>query len=293
MPKLTDDHWAVLVLPTALLAAVAMLAFAGNSLLCRMALKTASIDAASFTAVRLISGAVVLTLIVRLRSGVFSSSGDWPSAWALFCYAAAFSWAYRQLSTATGALLLFGSVQVTMVAFGLWSGERLKALQWVGLLSACVGLIEMLLPGLASPPLLAALLMVGAGVAWGAYSLRGRGRGDATAVTAGNFWRAAVLGLFLSGASLDQLHLETAGLAYAVASGAFASGMGYAIWYTALRGMTPSTAAAIQLTVPALAALGAVAFLGEPVTLRLFLTSLVILGGVALVIVGKQRAAAK
>jgi drug/metabolite transporter (DMT)-like permease len=280
------------LLPRVLLpATVAMLAFAGNSLLCRLALKSASIDAATFTALRLVSGAAVLALIVRWRSGAFSTCGDWPSALALFVYAAGFSAAYLQLSTATGALLLFGAVQVTMIAVGLWRGERLQALQWLGLAAACAGLVEMLLPGLASPPLLGSLLMLSAGVAWGVYSLRGRGRGDATAVTAGNFWRAALLALLLSLATLGSVHVESSGLIYAVASGAVASGLGYAIWYTALRSLSPTTAASIQLTVPAIASVGAVVFLGESVTPRLFVTSVVILGGVALVIWGKQRVA--
>ncbi len=272
-----------------LLAALAMLAFAGNSLLCRLALKSGSIDAASFTSVRLLSGAVVLALIVRVRSGAMSKSGDWPSALALFVYAAGFSAAYLQLSTASGALLLFGAVQLTMIAVGLWRGERLKALQWTGLAAAGVGLVEMLLPGLASPPLLGSLLMVSAGVAWGVYSLRGRGKGDATAVTAGNFWRASLLALLLSLVTLGTAHVQISGLFLAVASGAVASGLGYSIWYTALRGLSPATAASIQLTVPAIAAMGAVVFLGEPVTQRLLVTSLVILGGVALVIWGKVR----
>ena len=272
-----------------LLAALAMLAFAGNSLLCRLALKSGSIDAASFTSVRLLSGAVVLALIVRVRSGAMSKSGDWPSALALFVYAAGFSAAYLQLSTASGALLLFGAVQLTMIAVGLWRGERLKALQWTGLAAAGVGLVEMLLPGLASPPLLGSLLMVSAGVAWGVYSLRGRGKGDATAVTAGNFWRASLLALLLSLVTLGTAHVQISGLLLAVASGAVASGLGYSIWYTALRGLSPATAASIQLTVPAIAAMGAVVCLGEPVTQRLLVTSLVILGGVALVIWGKVR----
>jgi drug/metabolite transporter (DMT)-like permease len=279
-----SSRWTV-----ALLAGTAMLAFAGNSLLCRLALRGSSIDAASFTTLRLLSGALVLALIVRLRSGDTAPSGDWPSALALFVYAAGFSWAYLQLSTATGALLLFGAVQVTMIAFGLWRGERLKRLQWAGLLAACVGLVEMLLPGLAAPPLGASLLMVSAGVAWGAYSLRGRGRGDPTATTAGNFWRASLLAVALSLLVRESMHVDGNGALVALASGALASGLGYSIWYTALRSLSPSTAASIQLTVPALAALGAVLFLGESVTLRLFLTSLVILGGVALVIVGKPR----
>jgi drug/metabolite transporter (DMT)-like permease len=276
-----------------LLAALAMLAFAGNSLLCRLALRSASIDAASFTTVRLVSGALVLALIVRLRSGAFSRSGDWPSAVALFVYAAGFSFAYVQLRAATGALLLFGAVQLTMISYGLWRGERLLAPQWLGLAGAFGGLVALLLPGLAAPPLLASLLMVCAGVAWGAYSLFGRGRGDATAVTAGNFWRAALLALLLSGLTLGSAHAEPYGLVLAVASGALASGLGYSIWYTAVRNLSAATAASIQLTVPALAALGAVAFLGEALSPRLTLASLVILGGVALVIWAKPRSVAK
>jgi drug/metabolite transporter (DMT)-like permease len=269
-----------------------MLAFAGNSLLCRLALRSASIDAASFTSLRLLSGALVLAVVVRLRSGTFSQHGDWPSALALFVYAGAFSWAYLQLSAATGALLLFGAVQVSMVAFGLWQGERLRALQWLGLALACTGLVAMLLPGLAAPPLGASVLMLCAGLAWGVYSLRGRGRGDATAVTAGNFWRASLLasglGLALGLGARGSAHADASGVLLALASGALASGLGYSIWYAALRGLMPSSAAAIQLTVPALAAAGAVLFLGEPLTARLAWASLVILGGVALVIAGKR-----
>jgi drug/metabolite transporter (DMT)-like permease len=275
-----------------LLAALAMLAFAGNSLLCRLALRSASMDAASFTSVRLVSGALVLALIVRIRSGKCSRHGDWPSAWALFVYAAGFSYAYLQLSAATGALLLFGAVQLSMIAVGLWRGERLQALQWLGLAAACSGLVVMLLPGLAAPPLLGSLEMVCAGVAWGAYSLLGRGKGDAKAVTAGNFWRAALLALVLSGLTLASAHATPAGLGLAMASGAVASGLGYSIWYTALRSLSAATAASIQLTVPALAALGAVVLLGEALTVRVVLASLVILGGVALVIWAKARSAA-
>jgi drug/metabolite transporter (DMT)-like permease len=280
------------LLQTLPLACVAMLAFAANSLLCRLALKSASIDAASFTAVRLLSGAIVLALLVRLRTGAFSKSGDWLSALALFAYAAGFSWAYVQLTAATGALLLFGAVQVTMIGWGLSRGERLRAVQWTGLVAACAGLVAMLLPGLATPPLFGSVMMLCSGAAWGVYSLRGRGRGDATAVTAGNFWRAAVLALVLSSMTLiagGSTQVQSSGLLLAVGSGALASGLGYAIWYTALRGLSPASAASIQLTVPVLAAAGAVVFLGEPLTLRLAISSVVILGGVGLVIAGKKR----
>lgn len=277
----------------AVLAAVAMLAFAGNSLLCRLALKAGDMDAASFTGVRLLSGALVLALIVRMRAGTQAAAGqgDWASAAALFAYAAGFSWAYVQLTAATGALLLFGAVQLTMVAFGLWRGERLRSLQWLGFASACAGLLAMLWPGLAAPPLAASVSMLVAGGAWGAYSLRGRGRGDPTAVTAGNFWRAALLGLGWCVLAQDVAHTNSHGLWLALASGALASGMGYAIWYTAIRSLTPATAASVQLTVPVLAAFGAVLLLGEAITWRLGLASVVILGGVALVI--RFKAASK
>lgn len=274
-----------------LLAGLAMMAFAGNSLLCRLALKTGSMDAASFTSVRLVSGALVLALIVRWRSGAFSAVGDWASALALFVYAAGFSWAYVHLTTATGALLLFGAVQVTMIGFGLWRGERLVAWQWLGLTAACIGLLVMVMPGLESPSLSGSLLMVAAGVGWGVYSLRGRGKGDPTAVTAGNFWRAALLALVANGLALGLdaggAQVQASGLAYALASGALASGVGYSVWYTAIRGLTPATAASVQLTVPVLAAVAATVLLGEPLTWRLALTSFVILGGVALVIFAK------
>lgn len=267
-----------------MLTTLAMLAFAGNSLLCRLALKHTGIDASSFTIIRLISGALALWLLVRLRPGTADGRGSWASALALFVYAAGFSFAYVSLPAATGALLLFGAVQATMIGVGLWRGERLRGGQLIGLMLALAGLVGLLLPGLSAPPLLGALLMLGAGVAWGVYSLRGKGAGDPTRVTAGNFARtlplAAVLGLL----SLSHITLDVAGMAYAVASGALSSGMGYAIWYTALPGLKATQAATIQLSVPVLAATGGIVLLGEPLTLRLVLASLAILGGIALVI---------
>ena len=267
-----------------MLTTLAMLAFAGNSLLCRLALKHTGIDASSFTIIRLISGALALWLLVRLRPGTADGRGSWASALALFVYAAGFSFAYVSLPAATGALLLFGAVQATMIGVGLWRGERLRGGQLIGLMLALAGLVGLLLPGLSAPPLLGALLMLGAGVAWGVYSLRGKGAGDPTRVTAGNFARtlplAAVLGLL----SLSHITLDGAGMAYAVASGALSSGMGYAIWYTALPGLKATQAATIQLSVPVLAATGGIVLLGEPLTLRLVLASLAILGGIALVI---------
>lgn len=269
-----------------ILTALAMLAFAGNSLLCRVALRDTPIDAASFTAVRLLAGALTLWLVVRLKSGRQSGggAGNWLSALALFVYAAGFSFAYLSLTAATGALLLFGAVQATMIAYGLWTGERLQQLQIAGLLLALAGLTALLLPGLSAPPLIGSLLMIAAGVAWGIYSLRGKGAGDPTRVTAGNFLRTVPLVLCLGLIFWPQVNLDAAGLAYALASGALASGLGYVIWYTALPALKATHASTVQLSVPPLAAMGGVLLLGEPLTLRLVLASVAILGGIALVI---------
>jgi drug/metabolite transporter (DMT)-like permease len=273
---------------TALLTVLAMLAFAGNSLLCRVALKDTDIDPASFTTVRLASGALVLWLIVHWRGGRAPSGGSWPSAIALFIYAASFSYAYIGLTAATGALLLFGAVQVTMISYGLWTGERLTVRQTLGLLLALAGLVGLLLPGLSSPPLHLSLLMLLAGAAWGVYSLRGAGAGEPTAVTGGNFVRATALALGLSVATLSWMRVDPEGFWYAAASGALASGLGYAIWYTALRGLRATTAATVQLSVPVIAAAGGILFLGEPVAARLLVASLAVLGGIALVVAARQ-----
>ena len=273
------------------LTALAMRAFAGNSLLCRMALKQSAIDAASFTTVRLLAGAAALALILRFSGAGGKSAGDWPSAAALFVYAAGFSWAYISLPAATGALLLFGAVQVTMIGYGLWRGERLRPVQTLGLLAACGGLIVMLLPGVHAPALRGSMLMLCAGVAWGVYSLRGRGAGNPLGVTAGNFWRASVMTLAMSALLLRSAELDVAGVAYAVAAGALTSGVGYAIWYTAIRGLAATSAASVQLTVPVIAALGAIGLLGEPITWHLVVTSVIVLGGVALVIVNRPSPA--
>lgn len=272
---------------TLALTAVAMLAFAGNSLLCRLALQHSGIDPASFTTVRLTSGAVVLWALVRWRGQ--RPAGDWGSAAALFVYAAAFSYAYLSLSAGTGALLLFGAVQATMLGWGLWRGQRLGWGQTAGLMLALGGLVALLLPGVTAPAAGGALLMTAAGVAWGVYSLRGRGAGDPTAVTAGNFVRASALAVPLALAALPWAQVDVAGLLWALCSGAVTSGLGYAIWYTALKGLQPTSSASVQLSVPVLTALGGVALLSEPLTLRLALCSLAILGGIAWVIAGQRR----
>lgn len=273
-----------------ILTALAMVAFAGNSLLCRAALKHTGIDAESFTTIRLLSGAVMLWLLVRLRRGRVTGSGNWLSALALFVYAAGFSFAYVSLPTATGALLLFGAVQATMIGRGIWVGERLRPWQWGGFALAFAGMVGLLLPGLSAPPLQGSVLMLAAGVAWGVYSLRGKGAGDPTAVTAGNFLRAVPIAAGLSLLMLDQASLDLAGVLYAVCSGALASGVGYAIWYTVLPALKATSAATVQLSVPVIAAVGGIVLLGESVTLRLALASIAILGGIALMLMEKRRA---
>lgn len=271
------------------LTLLAMIAFAGNSLFCRLALKDTAIDAASFTLIRLVAGAAALWLILRLRDGGQAvKAGSWPSALALFAYAAAFSFAYITLPAGTGALLLFGAVQATMIGYGWWGGERMRPVQLAGFLLASAGLVGLLLPGLSAPPLLGALLMLAAGIAWGVYSLRGKGAGDPTRVTAGNFLRAVPFAVGLSLAALPWMSLDMLGVGYAIASGALASGVGYSIWYTALRGLTATSAATVQLSVPVLAAVGGIIFLSEPITLRFVVASAAILGGIALVILIRQ-----
>jgi drug/metabolite transporter (DMT)-like permease len=264
------------------LTSLAMVAFAGNSLLCRAALRQTDLDAATFTTARLASGAAFLWLIARRRGT--TGTGNWRSALALFAYAAGFSFAYLSLPAATGALLLFGAVQATMIGHGLWAGERLQRMQLGGLALALGGLVGLLLPGLSAPPLGGSLLMLGAGVAWGVYSLRGRGSGDPLKVTAGNFLRAVPLAAALSLAMHGGTSLDGAGLTCAVLSGALASGVGYALWYAALPALKATTAATVQLSVPVIAAMGGIVLLGEPMTLRVVLASVAILGGIALVV---------
>ncbi len=267
-----------------ILTMITMVAFAGNSLFCRMALKHTAIDPASFTVIRLVSGAAMLWLLIQLSHARQSRSGDWLSAFALFAYAAGFSFAYVSLPAGTGALLLFGAVQATMIGYGMWNGERLRGWQLAGMGLALAGLVGLLLPGLAAPPPIGSALMLGAGVAWGVYSLRGRGAGDPTRVTAGNFLRAIPFAVVLSILTIDGTSIDRAGAGYAVASGALASGIGYAIWYAVLPGLKATNAATVQLSVPVIAALGGVIFLGEAMTLRLVLASAAILGGIAMVI---------
>ncbi|NRF66086.1 DMT family transporter [Aquincola sp. S2] len=276
---------------TAALTGIAMLAFAANSLLCRMALQHDSIDAASFSSVRLASGALALAAIVRLRRGPSRPARPgWVAAAMLFAYVVLFSFAYRSLGAGTGALILFGAVQLTMFGAGLRAGERFSPLAWLGFVLAVAGLVWLVSPGLAAPPLLGATLMAGAGVAWGGYSLLGRGAGDPLAASAGNFLRATPMALLLSVLLVANARATPAGLALAVTSGALTSGIGYVIWYAALKDLSALRAATVQLSVPPIAAFGGVLLLGELITARLAGASIVILGGIALVLASRARA---
>ncbi len=273
-----------------LLTGIAMLAFAANSVLCRLALGPELIDAAGFTVVQAVSGALTLGLFVLLRPGRRASAkADWCSAAMLFTYMICFSFAYLSLSTGTGALVLFGAVQLTMFGVALRGGERFPVLSWAGLLLAIGGLVYLVSPGVTAPDPIGAMLMAAAGIAWGFYSLLGRNVADPLAATAKNFIFAVPPMLLVSLFFLDDLNLSPQGIALAIASGAVASGCGYVIWYAALPGLTAIRAATVQLSVPVIAAAFGVVLLSEDITLRLVLASLATLGGVVIVLM--QRAA--
>jgi drug/metabolite transporter (DMT)-like permease len=314
------------------LTIAALVGFAANSLLCRAAIGAHEIDPATFTAVRLVSGAVVLAVLARIarastawsagaaaggpiatastsvdsRASAASASpsdspiatrivrgGSWISALALFAYAAAFSFAYVRLSTATGALLLFAFVQLSMIAAGIARGERPRLVEWAGHAMAIAGLVALALPGLAAPDMVGAVLMATAGVAWGVYSLRGRGAKNPLATTADNFARTVPMALALVGIAMvardSGAYASTHGVLLAVASGALASGVGYSVWYAALPSLAATRAAVVQLLVPAIAAVGGVVVLGEALTVRFVACAAAILGGVAIAIAGHRR----
>jgi drug/metabolite transporter (DMT)-like permease len=264
-----------------------MTAFASNSLLCRAALYDRSIDAVSFTAIRLLSGALLLLALVRGRS----LDGGWVAAGALAAYAFAFSIAYLRLSAGTGALILFGTVQATLIAWGLVRGERPPPLAWLGLAMALGGLVVLTLPGLTAPDPLGAALMAAAGLAWGVYTARGKGVPDPLAATAGNFLLSVTFAAIAAGVAAtagERFHVTASGAGFAVASGAVTSGLGYVLWYAALRGLSGLQAAVVQISVAPLAALGGIAFLGERLTTRLLVCGAVVLGGIALAVLGRR-----
>jgi drug/metabolite transporter (DMT)-like permease len=268
------------------LAIVALLCFAANSILARLALRAGEIDAASFTAIRLGAGAITLWLLVRARGAAlrFGGRGNWTAALLLFLYAAPFSFAYLELPAGIGALILFAAVQLTMIGAGVSRGERPLWREWLGLTLALAGVAYLNLPGLSAPAPLGAVLMAIAGIAWGLYSLRGRGSVAPLNETAAAFLLATPFGLALGAAGATRAHLSSIGVACALASGAVASGGGYAAWYRVLPRLSATRAGTIQLAVPVLAALAGVLLLGERLTARLVLSAIAILGGVGLAI---------
>lgn len=273
-----------------LLNLLAMMAFAGNSLLCRLALKETSIDPTLFFAVRLTSGALILWLVMRSKQ-TNQIEGSWRAAMALLIYAAGFSYAYVAIPAGTGALLLFASIQITMILTGLIKGERLNPKQWLGVAMAIAGLTALMLPRVDTPPLPSALLMISAGIAWGAYSLLGKSAKDPIAATAGNFIRSApmAMGILLIAGLGSELHPDKMGLIYAVASGAITSGLGYVLWYAVLKHLKVTQAATVQLSVPVITAFAGALLLAEPITTLLILSTVAILAGVSLVIFSRVK----
>ena len=261
----------------------AMIAFAGNSILCRLALRDDTIDPASFTSIRLASGALALLaiLFVSRRRASLRSSGSWLSALALFSYAIFFSYAYITLSAGTGALILFGFVQATMIAIGLAQGDRPGLTAWLGWLIAVGGLVWLVLPGVEAPQPGGAMLMAAAGIAWGIYSIRGRTESDALAATTSNFVLSIAFVVALTAVTLAAAELSPQGIMIAIVSGALTSGVGYVIWYAALDDLTPMQAALVQLSVPAIATAGGVVLLDEPLSARLLVASALVLGGIS------------
>lgn len=273
----------------ALLTTLTMIAFAANSVLCRMALKDTSIDAASFTTVRLVAGASMLLLLMGLQNKAPLRHGSWRSALALFIYAAALSFAYRSINTGAGALMLFGAVQATMILAAYLAGERMSALQTLGFVGALTGLVILVSPGVQAPSLMDSFIMLLSGVAWGIYSLWGKGQPDAAAATAGNFIRAVPLTLLLTLLASPWMTLDAHGVLYATLSGALTSALGYVLWYKVLQQLRAMTASTIQLSAPLLAALGGIVLLGETFTRDLLVATLLILGGIFLVVRQRKR----
>jgi drug/metabolite transporter (DMT)-like permease len=276
-----------------LLTSVTMVAFAGNSLLCRLALRDASIDPASFTSIRLLSGALTLLFIVMLtrRRHALRQNGGWMSSVVLVFYAITFSYAYVSLSAGAGALILFGCVQGTMIAVGLWRGDRPGGLEWLGWLLAFGGMTWLVLPGSEAPPAGGALLMAAAGVGWGLYSLRGQSESDPVASNATNFLLSIVFIAVLTGLTWSTAELTTRGIVIAIVAGSITTGIGYVIWYAALDYLTAMQAALVQLSVPAIATAGGVLMLSEPLSLRMIASSTLVLGGICIALVTRQRTA--
>lgn len=274
---------------TTILTGLALIAFAANSVLCRLALGNEAIDAASFTVIRLLSGAIVLFLIIRFtqKNTELSTNGSWIASLMLFLYAITFSYAYISLDTGTGALILFGSVQITMILLSLISGTRLHYTEWAGVIIAFTGFVYLILPGVTTPSTVGFLLMAAAGVAWGIYTLKGRGSQNPLMDTAYNFFRTIPLVILLTIITISHANYSSEGVLLALLSGGITSGIGYTIWYIALGGLSATQAAVLQLLVPVIAALGGVIFVSETITVRLTISAAMVIGGILMVVLGK------
>jgi drug/metabolite transporter (DMT)-like permease len=274
---------------TIIFTGMALIAFAANSVLCRLALGERTIDASSFTVIRLLSGAMVLLAIISIKSNKTDSftKGSWSASSMLFLYAITFSFAYITLDTGTGALILFGSVQITMIVLSIISGERLHITEWAGVTIAFIGFVYLILPGVTTPSAIGFLLMIVAGIAWGIYTLKGRSSDEPLMDTAYNFLRTLPLVIILAIITVKNSHYSYQGVLLAVLSGGITSGIGYAIWYVALGGLSATQAAVVQLLVPVIAAFGGVIFVSETVTLRLIVSATMILGGILMVVLGR------
>ena len=268
---------------------MALIAFAANSVLCRLALGSGAIDASSFTVVRLLSGSIVLLVIIGVtrKSSTQSAKGSWAASFMLFLYAVTFSYAYISLDTGTGALILFASVQITMILLSLISGTRLHFIEWIGVTVAFAGFVYLILPGVTTPSIMGFLLMTIAGIAWGIYTLKGRGSNAPLVDTAYNFFRTTPLVLILVISTISKANYSFEGILLAVISGGITSGIGYTIWYIALGGLSSTQAAVLQLSVPVIAAFGGVIFVAETITFRLAISATFVLGGILMVVIGK------
>lgn len=277
----------------------ALLAFAGNSVFCRLALSDEAIDAASFTVIRLLSGILVLVIILLLAKfiqqrqsstvlGGNQAKGSWLAGFLLFLYAVTFSYAYISLDTGIGALILFGAVQITMILISIFSGNRLHYLEWTGVVIAFSGFVYLVMPSLSTPSMTGFILMTISGVAWGLYTVRGRECTDPISDTAYNFMRTLPFIAILLLVTIQNANLSQAGIMLAVMSGAIASGVGYSVWYFAIRGLSVTQAAAVQLLVPIIAAIGGVLFANEVVSQRLVIASFMVLGGIMLLVLGRS-----
>jgi drug/metabolite transporter (DMT)-like permease len=284
---------------TSLLTILALIAFAANSVLCRLALGNEAIDASSFTVIRLLSGAIAL-FIILIITGSFngsnkgsvkgtSSKGSWSASFALFLYAITFSYAYLSVDTGTGALLLFGSVQITMIMLSVISGTRLHIIEWSGVMVAFTGFIYLVLPNITTPSFNGFILMTVSGISWGIYTLKGRSSENPLMDTTYNFIRTIPLVVLLAVFTLQNIKISPEGMILALISGAITSGLGYTIWYIALRGLSSTQAAVIQLSVPVVAAIGGVLFVSETITMRLIISAVVVLTGILMVVLGKYH----